>query len=70
MSSPHPTVAAGDTVATIEHDDQRFAARCVDLVKQYGEGPTAVCALDSVTVGFPRGAFTAVMGPSGSASPR
>ena len=42
------------------------AASGIDLVKQYGTGTTAVRALDGVTVGFPRGRFTAVMGPSGS----
>jgi putative ABC transport system ATP-binding protein len=42
------------------------AARAVDLVKVYGEGETAVTALDSVSVDFQRGRFTAIMGPSGS----
>lgn len=42
------------------------AARCVDAVKIYGGGDTAVRALDGVTVGFSREAFTAIMGPSGS----
>src|SRR3954462_10011956 len=42
------------------------AARTVDAVKVYGRGPTAVRALDGVTVEFPAGAFTAIMGPSGS----
>jgi putative ABC transport system ATP-binding protein len=37
-----------------------------DLVKTYGSGPTAVRALDGVTVGFGQGEFTAIMGPSGS----
>ncbi|MES6118650.1 ABC transporter ATP-binding protein, partial [Cutibacterium acnes] len=37
-----------------------------DLVKVYGEGDTAVRALDGVSVDFERGAFTAIMGPSGS----
>jgi putative ABC transport system ATP-binding protein len=32
----------------------------------YGEGETAVVALDEVSVGFDRGRFTAIMGPSGS----
>jgi putative ABC transport system ATP-binding protein len=32
----------------------------------YGVGDTAVRALDGVTVGFPAGRFTAIMGPSGS----
>jgi len=40
--------------------------RAVDAVKVYGEGLTAVRALDGVTVGFHRGRFTAIMGPSGS----
>ncbi|HEX6310172.1 MAG TPA: ABC transporter ATP-binding protein [Acidimicrobiia bacterium] len=42
------------------------AARTVDAVKVYGSGPTAVRALDGVTVEFPQGRFTAIMGPSGS----
>ncbi|MFE2297731.1 ABC transporter ATP-binding protein [Streptomyces sp. NPDC059445] len=42
------------------------AARVVDAVKVYGRGDTAVRALDGVSVGFPAGRFTAIMGPSGS----
>src|SRR3954465_9023279 len=38
----------------------------VDLHRRYGEGDAAVDALDGVTVGFPEGRFTAIMGPSGS----
>jgi putative ABC transport system ATP-binding protein len=37
-----------------------------DLRRRYGEGEAAVDALDGVTVGFPRGAYTAIMGASGS----
>jgi putative ABC transport system ATP-binding protein len=37
-----------------------------DLHRRYGEGEAAVDALVDVTVGFPRGAFTAIMGASGS----
>ncbi len=43
-----------------------LAARAVDAVKVYGEGETAVRALDGITVEFERGRFTAIMGPSGS----
>jgi putative ABC transport system ATP-binding protein len=43
-----------------------IAARAVDAVKIYGKGDAAVRALDGVTVEFPSGHFTAVMGPSGS----
>ena len=44
----------------------RIAARAVEAVKVYGSGPSAVRALDGVSVEFPSGRFTAVMGPSGS----
>jgi putative ABC transport system ATP-binding protein len=47
-------------------NDQQAAARAVDLVKVYGRGDTAVRALDGVSVAFPSGHFTAIMGPSGS----
>jgi putative ABC transport system ATP-binding protein len=42
------------------------AARAVDAVKTYGKGDAAVHALAGVTVTFPTGRFTAIMGPSGS----
>jgi len=42
------------------------AARAESLCKVYGQADTAVRALDGVTVAFPRGELTAVMGPSGS----
>ena len=37
-----------------------------DLRRTYGEGETAVHALAGVTLNFPAGQFTAIMGPSGS----
>ena len=42
------------------------AARATDLWKVYGSGDAAVHALRGVSVGFAKGAFTAIMGPSGS----
>ncbi|MFN2606786.1 MAG: ABC transporter ATP-binding protein [Acidimicrobiales bacterium] len=42
------------------------AASAVDVVKVYGTGDTAVRALDGVSVAFPHGRFSAIMGPSGS----
>jgi len=42
------------------------AAAAVDLVKVYGTGDMAVCALDGVTIEFTAARFTAIMGPSGS----
>jgi len=43
-----------------------MAAQAIDLVKVYGSGDGAVRALEGVTVEFPTGRFTAIMGPSGS----
>jgi putative ABC transport system ATP-binding protein len=42
------------------------AARAVGLTKVYGQGDTAVKALDAVTIEFATGQFSAIMGPSGS----
>jgi putative ABC transport system ATP-binding protein len=46
--------------------DTDAAARAVEATKVYGSGDTAVVALDEVSVEFPTGRFTAIMGPSGS----
>jgi putative ABC transport system ATP-binding protein len=37
-----------------------------ELTRVFGEGATVVRALDGVSVDFPEGKFTAIMGPSGS----
>jgi putative ABC transport system ATP-binding protein len=44
----------------------KIAARATDLVKVYGGGAAEVRALDGVSLEFPAGEFTAIMGPSGS----
>jgi putative ABC transport system ATP-binding protein len=44
----------------------RTAVTAQQLVKVYGQGETAVRALDGVSVAFRPGEFTAIMGPSGS----
>jgi putative ABC transport system ATP-binding protein len=51
--------APGDATETL-------AARAVQVTKIYGQGQTEVRALDNVSVEFPSGRFTAIMGPSGS----
>ncbi len=47
-------------------DSPPAALEAIGLSTVYGAGPTAVTALDNVSVAFERGAFTAIMGPSGS----
>ncbi|MFI8193372.1 ABC transporter ATP-binding protein [Streptomyces sp. NPDC085946] len=47
-------------------DPSRSAVRLTRVTKEYGRGPSAVVALDDVSVGVAAGSFTAVMGPSGS----
>jgi putative ABC transport system ATP-binding protein len=42
------------------------AVQLVSVFKVYGSGPTAVTALDEVSIALAKGSFTAVMGPSGS----
>jgi hypothetical protein len=46
------------------------AVRAEHAVKVYGTADTAVTALDDVSIAFPAGRFTAIMGPSGPASRR
>ena len=43
-----------------------MAASVLDATKVYGKGATQVRALDGVTLDFPSGQFSAIMGPSGS----
>ena len=43
-----------------------MAVRAEHAVKVYGTADTAVTALDDVSIAFPAGRFTAIMGPSGS----
>jgi putative ABC transport system ATP-binding protein len=66
----------GDDTKALVTDDERMTltldttetivAGAENATKVYGQGETAVRALDDVTVGFPAGRFTAIMGPSGS----
>jgi putative ABC transport system ATP-binding protein len=54
---PEPLVVSPAAGSAVELDA---------VTKVYGSGAQAVTALDGVTIGFARRAFTAVMGPSGS----
>jgi putative ABC transport system ATP-binding protein len=47
-------------------NDDAIAVLIESLTRTYGNGPGTVTALDHVTLAFPAGSFTAVMGPSGS----
>ncbi|WP_051468002.1 ABC transporter ATP-binding protein [Actinomadura oligospora] len=42
------------------------AVELQSVVRRYGSGDTTVTALDGVSIAFPSGTWTAVMGPSGS----
>ena len=44
----------------------RIAVKTEGLAKVYGEGSTAVRALEDISLEFPDGEFAAIMGPSGS----
>jgi putative ABC transport system ATP-binding protein len=57
---------AGSSTHAIPRIEAGTAAGTIDAVKVYGKGQTEVRALDDVTVSFPVGQFTAIMGPSGS----
>jgi len=61
-----PTRGGTFVTTTVTEAEQVTAAEAVDLVKVYGSGQTAVVALHGVTVAFPAGKLTAIMGPSGS----
>jgi putative ABC transport system ATP-binding protein len=52
--------------ATAESALAESALRARDLVKVFGEGETAVRALDGVSIDVARGEMVAIMGPSGS----
>ncbi|MCK7621847.1 ABC transporter ATP-binding protein [Streptomyces sp. RS10V-4] len=71
MSQPpgaHRPVPAPQSLTTqaVARRSTPVAASATDLTKVYGQGETRVTALDSVSVEFGRGRFTAIMGPSGS----
>jgi putative ABC transport system ATP-binding protein len=45
---------------------QTMAVLIESMTKTYGIGPSTITAIDNVSLSFPAGSFTAVMGPSGS----
>jgi len=47
-------------------DTQTDAVRCEDLRRRFGEGEAAVDALAGVSLSFPAGELTSIVGPSGS----
>jgi putative ABC transport system ATP-binding protein len=52
--------------ATVRAESKTAAAHTIDATKVYGEGETAVLALDGVDVEFVKSEYTSIMGPSGS----
>jgi putative ABC transport system ATP-binding protein len=47
-------------------EDGQYVIRADRVTKRYGRRSAATTALDGISIGFARGSFTAVMGPSGS----
>ncbi|WP_216216210.1 ABC transporter ATP-binding protein [Amycolatopsis aidingensis] len=58
--------AATDTARQQARQGERIAAELRGVSREYGTGQAGVRALDQVSVAFPAGSWTAVMGPSGS----
>jgi putative ABC transport system ATP-binding protein len=58
------SITHSDTTSPAVHTATAVSAR--DLVRRYGEGDTAVCALGGVSLDIAAGRLTAVMGSSGS----
>ena len=61
-----PSVVVMNSHPCTSAPDGAPALAVLGLGHQYGDGPTAVRALDRVDLAFAPGTFTAVMGPSGS----
>ncbi|MEV5570237.1 ABC transporter ATP-binding protein [Spirillospora sp. NPDC052269] len=69
MTYPAPHAAAPHGMPPFPQGAQPLVPPAVELqsvVRRYGAGDTAVTALDGVSIAFPPGTWTAVMGPSGS----
>ncbi|HEX8094274.1 ABC transporter ATP-binding protein [Jatrophihabitans sp.] len=65
-AAPAATASAPLSTPAVPGGQRGIAAQAIGLSKVYGSGDTQVRALNSVSVDFARGEFTAIMGPSGS----
>jgi putative ABC transport system ATP-binding protein len=60
------STVTGEHLATSARSTSPSILEAHDLVRRYGQGPTAVDALRGVSLGIEAGRMTAIMGPSGS----
>ncbi|MGZ3117206.1 ABC transporter ATP-binding protein [Streptomyces sp. H62] len=62
----HDRAVGANPAPALDAVDAVDAVRLCSVSRRYGSGDSGVTALDEVSLAFPRGTFTAVMGPSGS----
>ncbi|MFG3460910.1 ABC transporter ATP-binding protein [Streptomyces sp. NPDC047853] len=62
----HDRAVGANPARALDAVDAVDAVRLCSVSRRYGSGDSGVTALDEVSLAFPRGTFTAVMGPSGS----
>jgi len=66
MSTTSGSDPSADAMTHTTSTTSPAAVRCEDLSRQYGEGEASVLAVDSVSLDFPHGQLTSIVGPSGS----
>src|SRR5687767_7437276 len=66
MTGSDPMVDAASPAQSSAAPSTTSAIRCEGLSKRYGKGEASVLAVDGVSLDFPHGQLTSIVGPSGS----